>query len=506
MSEGSQKGLIEKTILPTIADDNYAVSIVSGSSIATIGGSTITFNGVGKVELRFVSLFDRTKTDTVTIFVENPLHEDVFTINASSGLEDRNQNGERFTTQVGVNSIISVDIKDVDGQTFDSAKTYMTATVGEGKAVVEGKEESIANLSEYFTLTAITEEIVKGSGKYVLGQFNVSAIKLDTKHSYMEIPVTIKVYLNLENYYIGDTSLSTLMDNASILLEERTITIVVYNKATGLTISSDVKAEAGEDIDVVAKLTTGYVDIDDKNASGNARGQVIGEKGEKLVLNTIVNHDKVEVTLTPINENAIGLLEKAKQNGSGAVSVWDLFDRYISYELFKDASGNSIGYTYSVNLRLLDEYRYLDLEGYTEREWKFKVTITASSNTSLSQSVEISFVPQSLIGLRLENYSNLVATAGEINGTTEANEFVSNQAESSLIIPGSSGLIKIFADYEYSYFEDISITSSRELIDGKEYFIRYQQLVYNKNKEVYESYAGITADGETLNLKKVSYI
>ena len=80
---------------------------------------------------------------------------------------------------------------------------------------------------------------------------------------------------------------------------------------------------------------------------------------------------------------------------------------------------------------------------------------------------------------KFENYSNLVARTGDINGISEA-EFDSRQPESSLIIPGESGLIKIFADYSYSYFEDISISSSRQEIDGKEYFIRYQQMVYNR--------------------------
>ena len=100
-----------------------------------------------------------------------------------------------------------------------------------------------------------------------------------------------------------------------------------------------------------------------------------------------------------------------------------------------------------------------DIEGLTEREWIFNLNISATENASLTKDVVVSFVPQQLISLRLENYSNLVASVGPNNASTEA-EFVSSQTESSLIVPGESGLIKIFADYNYSYFEDISITSS----------------------------------------------
>ncbi|MBO5910059.1 MAG: hypothetical protein J6Q15_00975, partial [Clostridia bacterium] len=514
VSEGTQKGLIEKTVLPNIdgVDGTYSVGIVSGSSIATLtGSSTITFSGVGKVELKFVSVLDRTKSDTVVIFVENPLHEDVFNINSSAGLENNGLDNTRYTTRVGVNSILSLSLKGVGGQVFDSTKTYMTASYSGGTALatieeVEGdpttldtERISIADVSSYFSLNAITEQIA--TGKYILGQFNVVTSELKSNYSYLEIPVTINVYLNLDEYYIDGVKLSTLL-NSDALLATRTISIIIYNKATALSVSSNVKAEAGEDVDVVAQLTTGYVNenvhsgyiaINDDN--------IVGAQGNKVLLD-IVGQDAIEISLTAVNDNAKDLLQQAKSNSANPTkfSVWNLFDAIVSYKLFD----NKLGYTYSINLKLKDNYRYLNLEGYTDREWLFKVNITASSNTTLSKDVTIAFVPQELISLRLENYSNLVASAGSDNATTVA-EFVSSQTESSLIIPGASGLVKIYADYTYSYFENVTITSSRQTIDGNEYFIRYQQMVYNQDKNVYESYAGITADGETLNLKKVSY-
>ncbi|MBQ7880778.1 MAG: hypothetical protein IJ358_02940, partial [Clostridia bacterium] len=503
VSEDTDKGLIEKAILPSISSGVYSVNIISGAQIASLtdGDATITFYGVGKVVLKFASLYDTKVQDTVTIFVENPLHQDTFTLTTGTGLEDRNGQGERFTTRVGVNSLINVGLKDVNGQTFDATKTYMSAKVDNANIKVNGVTTEIADdkLSEYFTFAPKTKEIVAGSGKYVLGQFEMSAIKLDSSYSYLEIPITISVYLNLNKYLINDVALDTLMENTEALLEQRTITIIIYNKATNLTVSSDVKVESGVGVNINAELITGYINTSIE--SGNPSYTVSGTNGNKLLLE-VAGQDKIDLTLTAVNDNAKDLLKVAKNNASNPqeFGVWDLFETIVTYTKLDDNSG----YDYNINLKLKKEYRYLDLKDYMDGEWRFELEISANSNSELKKTVDVWFVPQQLTSFRLENYSNLVSRAGEVNGTTES-EFKSNEAESSLIIPGESGLIKIFAEYDYSYFENISITSTTQVIDGKEYFIRYQQMVYNKEKGVYQSYAGITADGETLNLKKISY-
>lgn len=501
VSNDAQKGLIEKTILPTIATGTYSVSIVSGAQIASLtdGDETITFYGTGKVELRFVSLYDRTVQDTVVIFVENPLHIDTFDITTSAGLQDRTEQSERFTTQVGVNSIVTLNMKSVNGQMFDSGKLYMNATIGNATTLINSVVTPIDSekSTEYFTFKPITTKL--GEDKFAFGQFEMSAKDIDPTYSYIEIPVTINVYLNFDKYSIGDKSLSELMGETKALIEQKTITIIIYNKATGLTVSGDVKAESGVGVDVVAQLTTGYVNVN--NVTGYVGYDIIGEKGDKLLI-SVSSQDKVNAILTAINKNAQDLLEMAKNTAENyeQFSVWDLFDVMVNYQLLE----NNKGYNYNINLRLKEAYRYLDLSDYDEGEWKFELKVVANSNSELSKLVYISFVPQQLTSFRLENYSNLISRAGENNGTT-ISEFISNEVESSLIIPGESGLVKIFAEYDYSYFENISITSTRQVVNGTEYFIRYQQMVYNKETKMYESYAGITADGETLNLKKVSY-
>ncbi len=499
VSENTQKGLIEKTILPTIADDTYAVSIVTGSNIASLtdAGKTITFYGVGRVELKFVSIFDRTKADTVVIFVENPLNEEVFEVSASAGLEDRTQEGDRFATKVGTSAILSVSLKGVDSQIFDSAKTYMKYEIGTDFKVNGNAPDAGKALTDYLTLNinAITQEI--DAGKYGLGQFELTVDIKDSTCGYIEIPIKIGIYLNTNNYIINNKSLTSMIGDVQTLLSEKTITIIVYNKATALNVSSNAKLESGMSVDIVSSLTTGYVD---KNyvANTSISSTIVGSQGNRLILEH--DYDKVDIILTAVNQNAMDLFNSAKLKADNPdeFKIWDLFDYVVMGKLLTNGSG----YTYTLNLSLKTEYRYLDVSGYTDYEWLFNFNIVASSNSELSKNVQIAFTPQQLINFRLENYSNLIVKP---NGTGAVAEFESSQTESSLIIPKESGLIKIFAEYDYSYFENISISASTINVGGVDYFVRMQQMVYNPVTKLYESYSGITLQGETLTLKKVTY-
>ncbi|MFQ6724437.1 MAG: beta strand repeat-containing protein, partial [Clostridia bacterium] len=504
LTEGANKGLIEKTILPEGADGSYAVSIIEGSQIASItdGDNTITFRGVGTVVLRFVSLFDRQVKSDIIIFVENPIHDEVFNIATGSGLDNRNKDGINFATRVKTNSNITLSMKKVDEQQFDGSKTYMKYSIGTGTALVRDdtdpndiktKPETVTINSNWFNIQGITTSISGVTGAFSLGQFNLQMGDLDKSYSYLKVPVTLNVYLNLQLYSIGSKTLAELMGSTEVLIGSKTIYITIYNKATNLTTTASAKAQAGEMVTVETRLSTGYVNAN--GADGYVGYDIVGVRANELIL-TVEGQDTIKVELIAKNKNSRDLLQNAQRNNPN-LTIWDLFEDELQVygEKFNDCSG----YTYKISMRLNEEYRYLNLDGYTDREWKFELKISATSDVTLSKTIEISFVPQNLISLRLENYTYLVAKSSSIS------EFISSETESSLIVPGESGLLKIFADYSYSYFDNVTITSSRQEIDGQQYFIRYQQMVYDKVNEVYKSYTGITADGETLNLRNVSY-
>ncbi len=502
ISKDGNPGLIEKTLLPALADERsgaYSVSIIKGAQIATVtdGDKTITFSGVGVVELKFVSIYDRQIQDTVVIFVENELkYQDEISISLGAGLADRTGQGTNrtITTKVGTTALMGLNLNKVDERVFDSTKTYMAYSVGTAKSPTGA---DITNLETYFGFRAITAQV--GTGRYSLGQFEINAKGIDAACSYMVIPVTVGVYLNLDKYTIDGIGLSDLMGaGAQVQLWQETINIIVYNKATGLSVSSDVTAEAGVGVTIIAQLTTGYVN-ESGVVSGHLGYSVAGELGDRLLLDGN-NHDTVDLVLTAVNDNAKDLLQQAKEMAANPeqFSVWDLFDIVIGYEL-----KTGIGYDFIISISLKYEYRYLDLRDYTDREWKFELQIAASSNNELQHTAAVWFVPQQLTRFDVENYSQLVSYVGDTNSSS-VSEFLSSEVQSSLIIPGESGLVKIYAEYDYSYFERPYISYSTNDADNT-YAIRFQQMVYNKDKKVYESYAGTTAEGNTLGLSKVSY-
>ena len=491
-------GLIEKTILPVLTNGGaYIVTDISEDNIANLkdGDKTIEFRGTGKVVLKFTSAYNKDISDTVVIFVERPLHDDTFDVQTSA---DISVQGSDYSTNVYKNPTLSIKTKDVDGQLFDSTKLYMTYTIGDIK---DDNKENVVN-NEYFTLTSLSKEIETGTGKYLLGDLQLATEDLPDNVQYITIPVTINIYLNLAKYEIDGKTLNTLLTGVEPKIVTKTINIKVYNKATGLTLSNDVKTEAGTGVDIVASLKTGYIDIQ----NGNPSALLSGENSlYPSVSNAVISgQDYVYAKLSAVNENASKLLNEAKSDAENAGKIynaWDIFNIIITYTTID----NGGGYKYNFNLRLKDEYRDLNLDGFTEKEWKFKVEIIAGSNTDLKQSVILSFVPQTLTTFRIENYSYLVARTAS-NNTSVVAEFVSSETESSMIVPGESGLLKIYAESDYAYFDNIKISSSVQEIDGQQYFVRFQQMVYDRENKVYRSYAGVTADGETLQLAKRSYI
>ncbi len=494
-------GLIEKAILPSIASGEYSVSIVLGSDKAVlIGSDSIKFNGTGIVKLKFASAFDRTIQDIVTIFVENPISDEVFDIAVGSGLQDINNNGSEFSTSVGQNPELSVSLQKVNGETFNAENTYMKYNI------ISGNEHSA-----YFEFTSLTNEIAAGTGKYLLGSWQLTTKNLPDEVKSIKIKLEISVYLNLNKYSIDGQDLYTLTGIEDALLGSKEIVITIHNKATNLSVDlNDITAESGVAVSVTSKLTTGYVGTVESGVG------IVKFSDERLSIvdasHTALLQDTLYYALSAENQNAIDLVNKVKAdynaNKSASdpqFSIWYIFDDvYGSNDVYIKYKRTTYGYDYVINFNLREEYRYLDISDHNDREWKFKLTITASTNATLSTEVSIAFVPQKLHTFRLENYSNLVSREGAGSGTTES-EFVSNEVESSLIIPGESGLVKIYAERSYAYFNNITIASTIEVIDGKEYFVRFQQMVFDKDRNIYVSYAGITSEDNALALSPISY-
>ncbi len=507
VTDDGEFDLLEMAILPTLANGSYSVNIVSGASIANLisGGTQIQFKGTGRVEIKFVSIYNREVVDTVVIFVENPLHNQTFDLTSSSDLA---KVGNSFTTSVGKNSTLSVDVKQVNGTTFDNTKLYMTSEIGLVKAIKgDGAEEEVAveDYCKYFDFKANTKEI--SAGKYPVGAFGLTTADLNKDIAKVEVTINISLWLNLKQYLINGKTLAELSDKDGGLLDSDSILITIYNKATALTVTGNVKTEAGTGVDIIANLITGYKGDKVSGWTAIDYRYTSLDEGQTSVLNLMSSeHDVIQARLTAENQNAKDLIDKARLEAEGAgknFNLWNIFETPIAVTY--KTNDDDTGYFYRINMRLKEEYRALRLEEYNDNFWLFNVKVIAQSNRELSAVSQVSFVPEPLTTFRIENYSNLVAKTGSDNHSVTA-EFISSETESSMIIPGRSGLVKIFAESSYAYFDNIAITSSSVNIDGQVYFVRFQQMVYDRASKVYRSYAGNTAQGATLPLKAVSYI
>ena len=466
-------GLIEKTILPSLANGRYSVRIVSGMQIATITGNNITFSGIGRVELEFTSMYNNDVKDTVVIFIENKLAEDVFDVDLSHTGTIINEIAENeYSTYLGSNAFINVGLNSVDDATFDGNKMYVKFTV---------TDENGNSVDDYVSVKALTNNM--GGLGTALGVYEFATNSLPSDQEFMRIKITFEIYLYLDAFNITDQlSLQDLTSDLQTFIAEKTIYITVYNSATDLQIvSTDASVPSGSSVDIDSILTTGWGKEADDSIK-YAQTKLIGGRFHIEVS----NKDSINMQLVASNNNASELVKQVS-------NIWELFKTEVSYRYIDGK------YNYNILIELKDEYKALTAQ------CDFALTIYANTNNNYFDTVNISFVPQKLTTFRMEHYANLAVRVGSDNASIEA-EYVSSESQSALIIPGYSGLMKIYAEPSYAYCENISITSSRVTINGREYFIRYQQMVYDEVKDVYVSLPGITAEGESLSLVKRSYI
>ena len=156
-------------------------------------------------------MFDRSKQDTVVIFVENELSKQVFKITAGTGLDSNKDSAEIYSIRSGVSSLITLNLNSVNGEVFDSSKTYMKAEIDDTRSIkVKGEEETVLTVDElekYFKINPLTAQISNG---YTLGQIEINTNELEKNQTSIEVPIKLSVYLNLGKYFVD-------MENTSML-------------------------------------------------------------------------------------------------------------------------------------------------------------------------------------------------------------------------------------------------------------------------------------------------
>ncbi len=501
VSDNGEYGLIEKIILPSIASGAYNIKVVAGSGVITLGDDTITFNKTGRVELEFISIYDKNIRDRVVIFVEEPINEDTVDVNIESSSANINTtditvggntvSAISYNTYKGSNTIMNIGLTETEvnfeNVCFDETKAYVIATV-EG-SVVDDKGSDVANASTYYEYKALTTAIDASKGKYNLGEYEFTSIDLPKDVQYIEVTMKFSVYLNLSRYQITDSkTLLDLTSNMDTLLGEKYVVVRIHNSAKDIQIiPSNIVAQSGEQIDIKAVLVTGYVGSPVAGEQTvNSNNLQIGVNPNQMLVN-IDNQDSINMELVAIGNNEL------MEHINNQQSIWNLFKTpRVIYKHVQD-----VGYEFGINLELEDKFKAI------VNNCEFKLTIYAKSERTVNGDVFITFAPQQLTTFRTEFYSELAVTTGA--GATVEAEYITGQTESALIIPGSSGLLKIFADKTFAKFDNIVISSSVVDIRGEEYYIYFEQMVYDEGNKVYKSLRGTTSNDNSLELQKYTY-
>lgn len=451
-------GLVDISVLPNIASKSYYVEIISGGDIISLVGNFITFKKSGRLELEFVSTFNPNAKDRVVIFAVEPIDDFVLV------------GGNKIDMTSNSSRLISLTAKygDTASQLLNNYLYLGYKNGADSPITVTPLGDDIElNEETYYAMDDIQLEVEDfvGNGK--------------------EYEITIDCYLDLSKFvYTLGVDQKTLMDlfNYQYKIASRTLTVVLYQRASGIVSNlTDTKVATSQSVDIEVEVTTGYIDKDDTEQS---IGQDQMEINGQYLTTLLENKENLQIKLSTTQD----------LSGYNLSSIWDMFNISVIYNL----NSGKTGYVFNFNIELKDEYKDI----VDEKTFVFEFAPT--SNTILTKDVKITFEPQSITTLRVENFKSGVATlTGESNVQVE---YTSSETQSSIIVPGKSGLAKIYVEPTFARVDELVISSTSVTINGQTYTIYFQQMLYDQNKECYVSYQGYTSGSNSLRLVKNSYI
>lgn len=511
VSKNNNAGLVNLEVLPNIASSSYRVNIISGSDKASIVGNFITFRRAGRVEIEFVSTFNPNAKDRVVIFAVEPI--DDFEIQ-SENLVGNNLSMytnstalvSLLTQYMGKTSTITDDYLYLnyavykkateytagqDYYKYDSGKksftkeTFDKTTFDEEKNNIYLKENLDATNSGLKVLPLGRQLEIDGKKYYSFADIQLKLNDFDGNDK--QYKLAIDCYLDLSKFVYtlagAGVDEQTLRDlfNVQYKVSSNDIDLTLCQKAQSITSSiTDTKVATSQSVQFDIEVISGYIDKDDSKsefATNKFDGQLL-----KL---DIGNKESVVASLSTDADFV------AKYN---LATIWDLFNINVSYVL----NSNQNGYIFTYTFELKDEYKAIldDVE--------FVFTFCPATNDSITKQVKVTFEPQSITTLRMENYKSGVATL--VAGSNNIVEYTSSEVQSSIIVPGKSGLVKIFVEPTFARVDELVISSSSITVDGRTYTVKFQQMLYDQSKGHYVSYMGYTAGSDSLQLVKNSYI
>ena len=474
-------GLVDLNVIPSNAQGGVRFEIVRGSAYAYINSQNqIVFTGVSganPIVVRCYSLFNEELEEYVIFFTQYGLSNLVLTSNSVYEADEEGVDFELYTHTGANSTLVSIDAENIfEGHDF--------ATILE------------AGINNYLSVQAASDSA--NSVLNIVNANSTNGIMIEVANTEFEgnmvseiIEFTLKLNLTEyfgEEYYPSNNGIDQYLDLASSNLR-----VLVYKTATKVEIEAgDYSVQSNANIAFDVNLHTGY--IGGENSSNYVNYTT---SGNNIILNE-TNKDTISLVIEAVSgqDELEDLLVRANVN-----NIVDLFEFDFSYTLFNGTDNETLGYTYTVGMRLKDEFDYR----YITSSIEFRLTVYGANNTNIQDSILIKYNPTELSTVRIENY-----TATNVTNITNYTSLIeSNTTETSIISPGGfGGVMMIYLEPSYSNIVSASLTSTTLYVPslGRNVSIIFEQLVRNEDGDYETVYPNNETINGGINLRLVSSV
>ena len=398
-----------------------------------------------------------------------------------------------------------------------TVKYYQYGTVGDGEiADVHGGVRIIANGNTLYdnngnACILINDskwiDLSDGVNKYVLSYnnsvFTLTALQKTSEDADKKTKIAIIPYLEAQFYDSTGTLKSEQIDlyvgssydadgansgktnsamNPNAVLDYN---IDVYNGVTGLDIDSgNMSMYAGDDIEIIATLTTD--DFDMEMVDG-----VVGSRNSFVGLTIYQGTQPDETDDNKVYEYTVGI----QSDGSKFKNV--RIDTGVFSVMFGTQSTDNVRYiNYPFLIEMTDQYKNIG----TNMTFTFVFNYCNLSNQNIvgtySKTILVTVTPQPITGLTIEHFSDVETTSEDAIYLKGAGNEPTNN-----IIAGEYGLLRVTVNPSYASYDFIEVLSNRAQND----VISFEQRVYDADTDCYYAYSsGVSIVPNGIRLAKAS--
>ncbi len=469
-SAGDENGLIDVSVLPIDASSGLYYEIVSGMSYAYIvNNEQIVFTGVSggtPIIVRAYSVFD----DTVEAYIAFYTYLGITDLNISANnIEEIND---------------ANDTADYELTTFIGSNPYLISI--EPENIYQGQEcSTLFDLDRVDEFVSVEFEQVSNSVVDIQSTLAIDTVRLGIQENAQfdgnrwDENITIKLIFNLTRYFGENVYPQIGGVDQTIEIDSVVLRVIVFKSATAVEINeSGFIINTEGNLNFNASLYTGYVlDAEDAPKNRYDIGCSISQ-GVVSLNNDTDNKDSITLSfdITSGESEANRLMSITEVDHFA-----ELFDYNFAWQVI-ESGGLVVGYNYTISMSLEDEFNYR----YITSEIEFTLTVSAWSNSGVSDSLLITLTPTTLSSARIENY-----TATDISSNNSyINLITSSSTETSIIAPGGlGGVMLIYLEPAYSNIISATLTSSTLFVPSlnRDVRINFEQLVYNTDTKSYQT-------------------